>query len=268
MIRQNQTLPDESDGRELSREEIFGIIRVRVLYELNIKRLLGKTFSFGLSSKTKAGQRNTRQLLRILVGCRARNVSPSEYLFTQFYFHSKKSSWKYPYLNFLGSPAGFTEFEKRKERLTALYKTQRGAKGFLESRQDESLPFKSRFYSGFISLYSLFELGGISEFDSDLKLFLVFLAFPECFSPYFLVTHSKFLGIYNLDDNLLDNDSKQILSALREKVDAAVCEVSGNRRRSKELVDGRRKAEADDFIAVSKVFGQKPQWRLIWELMI
>jgi len=233
----------------MDRKEFFRVNKILNLYQQAVRKKLNTNFW-----KLKGSSTDKRYISfckRILKLAKERQIDVEDYInLTVSSWTPSKRGGKFPYLNYLASPAGFDSYELKRQRVKRRFLTADKEAVKAKSPQNFERPFIGAFYSGF-RLLSQMEI--LSFERSDVELFSFFLAFSDIFSPEFFVTHSRFKRFVGSAPNTL---------AARDLRDAVLSYTKEARSKLEDsfysiyLSQSRKKVENRERVILTKMFGK------------
>ena len=187
---------------DISSKDDLRVLRLKSLYENMIHEHTGKAANFNVDKSTALGRKNYEKFLWVINKCRELEIAYEDYLSVLFQSPTGKSTWKYPYLQFIASSAGVDVYQYRRAVIERSF-----AHKNIDVVRFSPINMENRFvncYVGGFRLISglpLVEQNKLAE--SLVDLFSLFIAFPDVFSQEFIATHSlleDFLSLKGGDD--------------------------------------------------------------------
>jgi len=258
------------------RREQYDVLRVKFAYQRAVNKALGKksdsVVKISVSTDTKRGLVNYNFCKRISQRLREAEVPVEEYMSVMFnrslggQVRGKK--WPYPYLSYLSGERAFEVFKYRKEKLKRLYLREDAAKVMVETKKVRNYDdkFVNCFYNGFSVLERVVANGKLSLYQSSpIRLFVVFLAFNEVFTPEFIYTHKRFHEIEALHP--MSYKERETKAALILATEFVWKRGRGDALYLRDLKRSRRNVRREELMIVKQVHGYKKDWRKIWQLL-
>jgi len=259
----------------LKRREMIEILRVKSLYETKVRDLTGWGRTFSISESEKVGARNLRYLQRINSKCKARGIDVRDFL--SVIFHQLKWPYvtvdgrklAYPYLSFLQSDKTFDIYRRKRRALRTLFGNPEVAKDVIKAHHPSvyDTRFANCFYEGFTILWNYNEEVGWRFINDPLRLFEIFLAWRQTFTPEFLATHSKFEAVLDLKDEEISESDRELKIFLVEYTKRIFKRMNVSFTYRRALKRARKSVMERELRMVEQLNKQKRNWRRVWDLL-
>ena len=240
-------------------KEAMDVLRFKSLYELMIRETTGGHRHFSIDKE--AGKANYDRFLKVVRWCRVNRVEFKDFLDVLFSLRNTgKNRWAYPYLTYLASSAAFQTFMDRKRFISSVFHSTE-ANLHTYSPLNYERYFVNCFYNGVSLVQAAIDRDGLKEVGKGDYLLLLFLAFPEVFTPEFIVTHSRFFPI-------LKEATAEIKSFIISEVAQPLERVRKEVSYRTALMIARASVEKKEKRRAFRMFGVKPYWEEAWQSLM
>jgi hypothetical protein len=254
------------------RAELFGVLRVKRLYENYMRDLRSTRFLFyDITPSSKKGTVNYEGFRRIWQKCMALGIEPEDYIRVMV------AGVKYPFgairgpfINFLASDGGFKTFTVYYRRLHREHSSSAAAKTLIKKTGLLSELFRGCFYNGFLIMRGFIHRVDAAELDAPFFMLGFMLAFKDVFTPAFIATHSVFMGIMGREENSLTSDEremKMMAVAYSEAILKRTYHDSGFAERLFSARDSARNTEKNTVRRFGIEKDGNDTWRKVWSLL-